>query len=213
MILLSLRNQLTRKNRDLKENSDMKETQEAQQGKGKCIGYIRVSSTAQNTERQLADLELDKIFEDKVSAKDTKRAGLENCLEYLREDDVLHVHSIDRLARNLADLQKIVKSLLDKGVSVFFHKENLIFNGSEDAMARLMLQMMGAFAEFERSLIRERQREGIANAKAKGIKLGRKASLSKDQINEVKHMVSTGFSKSEIASRFGVSRQTIYNVM
>lgn len=191
----------------------MKEAREAKQGKGKCIGYIRVSSTAQNTERQLADLQLDKIYKDKVSGKDTKRTGLDSCLEYLREDDVLHVHSIDRLARNLADLQKIVQTLIDKGVSVVFHKENLIFNGSEDAMARLMLQMMGAFAEFERSLIRERQREGIANAKAKGIKLGRKASLNKEQVQEVQHMVHAGFSKSEIATRFGVSRQTIYNVM
>ena len=191
----------------------MIETQQARQGKGKCIGYIRVSSISQNTERQLVDIQLDKLFEDKVSAKDIKRTGLGSCLEYLREDDVLHVHSIDRLARNLADLQKIVQSLISRGVSVVFHKENLIFNGSEDAMARLMLQMMGAFAEFERSLIRERQREGIANAKAKGIKLGRKASLSKEQIKEVKHMVSTGFSKSEIATRYGVSRQTVYNVL
>lgn len=180
---------------------------------GKQIGYIRVSSIQQNTERQLQDVDLDKVFEDKISAKDTNRAGLNDCLDYLREDDVLHVHSIDRLARNLADLQKIVGDLIDRGISVHFHKENLIFNGEDDAMAKLMLQMMGAFAEFERNLIRERQREGIALAKMNGKKLGRKASLNKEQITEVRYMINAGFSKSKVAERFGVSRQTIYNVM
>ncbi|WP_163340932.1 recombinase family protein [Desulfopila sp. IMCC35008] len=180
---------------------------------GKQIGYIRVSSITQNTERQLADVRLDKVFEDKVSAKDTKRDGLQSCLEYLREDDVLHVHSIDRLARNLADLQKLVGDLIDQRITVHFHKENLIFNGSDDAFAKLMLQMLGAFSEFERNLIRERQREGIAMAKKAGKQLGRRASLNKEQINEVKHMIKAGFSKSKIAERFGVSRQTIYNVM
>lgn len=180
---------------------------------GKQIGYIRVSSIAQNTERQLIGVELDKCFEDKISAKDTNRIGLKDCLDYLRDEDVLHVHSIDRLARNLADLQNLVGDLLDRGVSVHFHKENLVFNGQDDAMAKLMLQMMGAFAEFERNLIRERQREGIANAKKNGKKLGRKASLNKEQITEVKYMLNSGFSKSKIADRFGVSRQTIYNVI
>ena len=180
---------------------------------GKQIGYIRVSSITQNTERQLVDVVIDKLFEDKISAKDTKRKGLTDCLDYLREDDVLHVHSIDRLARNLADLQKLVGSLISRGVSVHFHKENLVFNGSENAMAKLMLQMMGAFAEFERDLIRERQREGIALAKQKGKILGRRASLNKDQLVEVNHMVKSGLSKSKIARNFGVSRQTIYNVI
>ncbi|TKB23188.1 recombinase family protein [Desulfopila sp. IMCC35006] len=180
---------------------------------GKQIGYTRVSSISQNTERQLADIHLDKTFEDKISAKDTNRKGLNECLEYLREDDVLHVHSIDRLARNLHDLQKIVSDLIDRGISVHFHKENLIFNGSESAMSKLMLQMMGAFAEFERNLIHERQKEGIAIAKQNGKQLGRKAALNKEQITEVKYMLNAGFSKSMVATKFGVSRQTIYNVM
>lgn len=185
----------------------------SKQSTGKQVGYIRVSSISQNTERQLVDVALDKSFEDKISAKDTNRKGLNDCLEYLREDDVLHVHSIDRLARNLLDLQEIVGKLIDRGISVHFHKENLVFNGSENAMAKLMLQMMGAFAEFERNLIRERQREGIELAKKNGKILGRKAALNKDQITEIKHMLNAGFSKSKIADRFSVSRQTIYNVL
>ena len=91
------------------------------------IGYIRVSTLDQNTERQLADVKLHKIFEDKASGKDTKRPALAECLRYLRQGDTLLVHSIDRLARNLEDLQKIVRELTDKGVSVRFVKENLIF--------------------------------------------------------------------------------------
>ena len=180
---------------------------------GKQIGYIRVSSIAQNTERQLIGVDLDKIFEDKVSAKDTNRDGLRGCLEYLREDDVLHVHSIDRLARNLADLQHVVGSLVSKGVTVRFHKENLIFNGNDEAFSRLMLQMLGAFSEFERNLIKERQREGIELAKRNGKRLGRKPRLKKNDINEIRVMVAAGISKNDIATKFGVSRQTVYNVL
>lgn len=180
---------------------------------GKNVGYIRVSSITQNTERQLVGINLDKIFEDKISAKDTKRAGLQACLDYLRDDDTLHVHSIDRLARNLFDLQQMVSVLIGRGVTVHFHKENLIFNGHDDAFAKLMLQMLGAFAEFERNLIRERQREGIEIAKRNGKRLGRKASLKTEQINEIKIMINAGFSKNAIAEKFGVSRQTVYNVI
>lgn len=180
---------------------------------GKQIGYIRVSSISQNTERQLSGVDLDKVFEDKVSAKDTNRAGLQTCLDYLREDDVLHVHSIDRLARNLADLQNLVGSLIDKGVTVQFHKENLIFNGNDEAFSRLMLQMLGAFSEFERNLIKERQREGIELAKRNGKRLGRKPALKKTDISEIKVMVAAGVSKNEIATQFGVCRQTVYNIL
>lgn len=107
--------------------------------KGHCVGYIRVSSFGQNTDRQLLDISLDKIFEEKASAKDTNRPVLKDCLEYLREGDELHIHSIDRLARNLVDLQTIVSDLNGKGVSVVFHKENLTFTGNiENPMNKLM---------------------------------------------------------------------------
>ena len=177
---------------------------------GQQVGYIRVSSYDQNTSRQLEGVELGKIFEEKVSAKNTDRPQLQACLEYLREGDTLHVHSIDRLARNLVDLQELVGRLTSKGVSVRFHKESLVFTGQDDAIARLTLQMMGAFAEFERAMIKERQREGIAKAKAEGRCLGRKAKLGPDQVAEIRDKLSIGVSKKAIAEELGISRQTLY---
>lgn len=180
---------------------------------GHKIGYIRVSSIGQNVGRQLDGIKLDRRFEEKVSAKTKKRPILSECLDYVREGDELHVHSIDRLARNLVDLQTIISSLNEKGVSVHFHKENLVFTGADNPMNKLMLQMMGAFAEFERNLIHERQAEGIASAKKKGIKFGKAPKLTPDQVLEVKQLVADRYSKIEIAKRFNVSRQTIYNVL
>lgn len=177
---------------------------------GQQVGYIRVSSYDQNTSRQLEGVELGKIFEEKVSAKNTDRPQLQACLEYLREGDTLHVHSIDRLARNLVDLQELVGRLTSKGVSVRFHKENLVFTGQDDAIARLTLQMMGAFAEFERAMIKERQREGIAKAKAEGRCWGRKAKLGPDQVAEIRDKLSIGVSRKAIAEELGISRQTLY---
>ena len=136
---------------------------------GARVGYIRVSAADQNTERQLADMTLDKIFTDKLSGKDTARPQLQACMGYLREGDELFVHSLDRLARNLADLQKLVDELTRKGVTLHFLKEHLTFQAGEaNALHKLMFQMLGAFAQFERALIRERQREGIAVARSEG---------------------------------------------
>jgi DNA invertase Pin-like site-specific DNA recombinase len=132
------------------------------------VAYLRVSSVDQSVARQqeaIKVVSLDKTFIEKASGKDTNRPVLQECLEYCREGDTLHVHSIDRIARNLKDLQGLVDQFIAKDVTVHFHKEGLIFNGNDDAMSRLMLQMMGAFAEFERNLIHERQVEGIANTK------------------------------------------------
>ena len=186
------------------------------------FGYIRVSSVDQNTDRQLSakelvGVELQEVFTDKVSAKDIKRPALQECLKHLRKGDTLHVHSIDRLARNLFDLQKIVSSLTKKGVTVQFHKENLVFNGkgqgTNGALQKLQLQMMGAFAEFERSLIRERQREGIAAARAKGKHLGRRAILTTQQKAEIVKKKAAGSNPTALAKEYGVSRATVYNVI
>lgn len=178
------------------------------------VGYRRVSTTDQKTDRQLDGMKLDKLFEDKLSGKDTKRPGLEQCLAFLREGDTLVVHSIDRLARNLSDLERLVGELNDRGVAVRFVKESLTFGvGDESPMARLQLQMMGAFAQFERALIRERQKEGIAAAQAKGKHLGRSASLSPDQVEEIVRRVEAGGSKKALAAEYGVSRQTIYSTL
>jgi len=180
---------------------------------GKAIGYVRVSSVDQTTARQLDGVTLDKTFEDKASgSKADNRKALQDCLTYLRDGDTLHVHSIDRLARNLLDLQKIVEDLTGRGVAVEFHKEGLKFSGTgSDPMNKLMMQMMGAFAEFERALIRERQREGIAAAKARGQALGRRAVMTPEQVREAKERRAAGESAADLAKAYGVSRATMYN--
>ena len=131
----------------------------------------------------------------------------------MRTGDVLHVHSIDRLARNLKDLQTLVETLTGRGVTIRFHKENLIFTGDTNPMQKLMLQMMGAFAEFERSMIRERQREGIAAARKKGKQIGAKPKLSTDMVESIQERLKGGVSKSDLAKELGVSRQTLYSAL
>lgn len=180
---------------------------------GACIGYIRVSSLLQKTERQLVDVELDKVFEDKVSGKDKDRPALKNCLDYLREGDKLYVHSIDRLARNLKDLQEIVEGLSEKGVQVHFMKENLVFAGQVSPLQKLMFQMLGAFGEFERNLIRERQAEGIAIAKQKGKYKGRTRALSEEQVAEIKVRIARGDKVTHLATKYKVSRATIHKYL
>lgn len=182
--------------------------------KGQNVGYIRVSSVSQNTERQLADVALDRVFTEKVSGKDTNRPELANCLNHVRDGDVLHVHSIDRMARNLKDLQNIIEQLTGKGVSVKFYKEHLTFEASAASpMQTLMLQMLGAFAEFERTLIKERQREGIEAAKAQGRKLGAPAKMSAEQAAEIKARIEAGEEKSAVAKAYGISRPTLYKLL
>ena len=179
--------------------------------KGQHVGYIRVSSLDQNTDRQLDGIQLDTTFEDHCSGKDTNRPQLIACLRHLRQGDHLHVHSIDRLARSLKDLQTLVEELVDRGVAVQFHKENLIFSGDSNPMHKLMFQMMGAFAEFERSMIRERQREGIAAAKKKGKQIGARPKLTSEQLHEIRQRLDAGEQKKALATEYGVSRQTLYN--
>lgn len=181
--------------------------------KGQRIGYVRVSSLEQNSSRQLDGIELDRVFEDKVSAKDTMRVGLQTLLSFVREDDLVVVHSMDRLARNLDDLRDIVKQLTKKGVRVQFIKENLTFSGDDSAMSQLLLSVMGAFAEFERSLLKERQREGIELAKRRGVYKGRQKSLSAEQIMAVQKALNVGVTKARIARSLGVSRETIYRYL
>ncbi len=177
---------------------------------GKRVGYIRVSSVDQNEMRQLEAVELDKKFVDKASGKDVKRPQLQAALDYLREGDVLVVHSMDRLARNLDDLRKIVLGLTKRGVIVEFEKEHLTFTGEDNAMSNLLLNVMGAFAEFERSLIRERQREGIAIAKKAGVYRGRKPSLTPERAQELRKRVAAGEKRAALAREFGISRETLY---
>lgn len=174
------------------------------------VGYVRVSSVDQNTERQLDGVTLDKAFTDKESGATTDRPQLQAMLEYVREGDTIHVHSIDRLARSLADLLKLVEELNAKGIHICFHKEQLEFTGESNPMQKLMLSMMGSFAEFERSMIRERQAEGIAKAKAKGVYKGRVKTVDDESIREA---VTGGLSFRKTAEELGVSLSTVQRAM
>ena len=176
------------------------------------IGYIRVSSNNQNTDRQLDGIVLEKVFTEKQSGKSSNdRPQLQECLNWIREGDTLHVHSIDRLARNLVDLQNLVISITAKGVTLKFHKEGLTFTGdSNNPMNKLLLQMLGAVAEFERNLIKERQAEGIRVAQSKGVKFGAKPKLSDEQIGELKLLIQAGRKVTEVAKQFGITRPTVY---
>lgn len=179
-------------------------------GKGQKVGYKRVSSLLQNESRQLDGFELDSIFTDKISGRDQNRPELKRCLAHVRAGDILFVHSIDRLARNLRDLESIVKDLTGRGVAVHFVKENLEFTGDTNSMSVLMLQVMGACAQFELAMIKERQREGIAIAKKQGRQIGRKAKLDKSVIDRIKELWRSGKTKSQIADEMKVSRVTFY---
>ena len=180
---------------------------------GQRIGYIRVSTLDQHVDRQLEGIEVDKTFIDKASGKDTKRPQLELLLSFARSGDTVVVHSMDRLARNLDDLRRIVQTLTARGVCIEFVKERLSFTGDDSPMASLMLSVMGAFAEFERALINERQREGIALAKQRGAYKGRKKSLSQAAVAQLRQQLTTGMSKAQIAREFGISRQTLYQYL
>jgi len=180
---------------------------------GQRIGYVRVSSFDQNPERQLEDVPLDKVFADKASGKDTQRPELAALLSFAREGDAVVVHSMDRLARNLDDLRRLVQGLTRRGVRIEFVKEHLSFTGEDSPMANLMLSVMGAFAEFERALLRERQREGIALAKKRGAYRGRRRALSPEQTTELRQRVAAGEKKAMLARELGVSRETLYQYL
>jgi DNA invertase Pin-like site-specific DNA recombinase len=179
---------------------------------GQNIGYIRVSSEGQNTARQLEGISLDKEFTDEMSGSSRNRPQLEECLSYLRSGDTLHVHSIDRLARNLRDLQEIIEGLVIKNISVKFHSENLVFTGDDSPMATLTLQMMGAFAEFERTITRTRQKEGISAAKKAGKHIGR-PKLDKGLSDKARQLKNDGLSVVEISKKMELSRPSIYKLL
>ncbi|MBW8309713.1 MAG: recombinase family protein [Candidatus Paracaedibacteraceae bacterium] len=180
---------------------------------GKKIGYIRVSSFEQNPERQLQGIPLNKKFIDRASGKNTSRPQLEALLDYVRDGDTVIVHSMDRLARNLDDLRSLVTQLTAQEIKIEFVKEGLAFNGEDAPMSKLLLSVMGAFAEFERALIKERQLEGIALAKKRGAYKGRKSILSQEQVDKIKVRVMGGDKKSHIARDFGISRETLYQYL
>jgi DNA invertase Pin-like site-specific DNA recombinase len=184
---------------------------------GKKIGYVRVSTKLQNTERQLDGMELDLIFTDHASGKDTKRPKLEELINYVRDGDVVYVHCMDRLARNLEDLRRIIKAITSKQAQVNFVKEGLEFTSTASPMSQLMLSLMGAFAEFEHGLIRERQLEGIAKAKERGV-YERMRKLTDEQVKELESVLSKETYKNKIhrgdlAKKFNIGRSTLYHYL
>src|SRR3954452_18893207 len=184
-----------------------------QGGRTMRVGYIRVSTVDQNTARQLDGIAVERVFTDKASGKDTARPKLDELLAFVRDGDTVMVHSMDRLARNLDDLRRLVRILTGKGVRVEFVKEQLTFTGEDSPMASLLLSVMGAFAEFERALILERQREGIAAAKQRGAYTGRKPALTGEQARQLRQRAAAGERKSALAKEYGISRETVYSYL
>jgi DNA invertase Pin-like site-specific DNA recombinase len=187
-----------------------KSARSARPAKGQCVGYIRVSTLDQREDRQLEGVTVDRRFVDHVSGKDVKRPQLTAMLSFVRDGDTVVCHSMDRLGRNLDDLRKLVFGLTERGIRVEFRKENLIFTGEDSPMANLLLSVMGAIAEFERQLIRERQREGIELAKKRGVYKGRPRTLSVEAVASLVQKLEAGEKPSALAREFGVSRMTLH---
>ncbi len=179
--------------------------------KGLKIGYVRVSTIDQNPDRQLEGIELDKKFIDYASAKNgAKKPEFEKMMSFIREGDHVIVHSIDRIARSLMNLLEIIKELNSKNISIEFKKENMVFSYDKvDARANLLLNMMGAFAEFEYALISERRREGIEIARSQN-KYKREYKLTPEQQKEISIQISQHVPVAKLAIQYGVSRPTIY---
>ena len=180
------------------------------------IGYARVSSKDQNLDRQLVALKKEKVFRvftDTVSGSSPQRPGLDGALNYVRAGDQLIVVSMDRLARSLIDLHRLVDELTERGVSVKFLKEGQTYSLDSSPVAKLMLGLLGSVAEFERSIIRERQAEGIAKAKARGVYKGRAKVLNEEQVVQAREWVGEGIPKAEVARRLGIGRTTLYKYL
>lgn len=182
------------------------------QGKGQIIGYVRVSAIDQNEARQVHALgEVDRLYTEKVSRKDvTGRPELSKLLTYVREGDVVRVKSPDRLSRSTTDLLSLIKLLRERGVACEF-VDNPSLN-TDTPQGEFMLTILAAVAQLERATIRERQAEGIALAKMRGV-YERPARLDADQVAHAHERIAAGASKAAVARELGVSRQTLYTAL
>ncbi len=176
---------------------------------GKRIGYIRVSTVDQNPDRQLCDMQLDKKFVDYASGSTINRPQLQALVEYVRDGDTVFVHSLDRLGRNTMDLLSIVESFIKKKVTIVFVKENLTFSGQENPMSQLIFVIMSAIAQFERSLIRERQMEGVRLAKLQGRYAGRLSKLTSVMRETIIEKMSTRETLGSISRHLKISRASL----
>lgn len=178
---------------------------------GQIVGYRRVSTSTQSLARQELPEVTGRIFEEKLTGAKRERPALQEMLNYVRDGDEVHVHSIDRLARNLKDLEDIVSEIIGKGASIRFIKESLHFKPDQetDPFQKLMFQMLGSFAEFERAIIKSRQAEGIKKAKAEGKFEGRKPSINYDLVHE---LLRNGASADDVASWTGIGRASVFRI-
>lgn len=191
--------------------------------KVQTVGYIRVSSLDQNTDRQLDGVALDRIFTDKMTGSTKDRPQLKAMLDYVRYGDTVVVHSLDRLARNFDDLLAIINQLAKKGVTFKSLQENITINGTNtNPIDTLILHIFGAIAQFNRSLIREAQREGIAKAKKRGVYKGRKSVLTDENIARIEAMLTQRnssvdeykkISHTDIAKQVGISKSSLYRYL
>ena len=179
------------------------------------FNYIRVSTIQQNDERQLSGIVCDREYREKLSGKDRNRPELRKLLDNLRTNDQVNVHELSRLARNTQDLLNIVDEILKVGASIQFHKENLLFDGAkkDDPFQKLMLTMLGAISTFERDLMLERQREGIAIAKEKGKYKGRRSNFTDDDITKIKNEFKQTTNKAKLAKKYNISRGYLYELI
>lgn len=178
------------------------------------ILYCRISTCHQSLSRQEVDTDYDRIFEDKLSGKNTDRPQLQLMLDIIRENDLIEVHSMDRLARNTRDLLELVDTITKKGATIHFKKENLTFNSNtNDPVQKLMLTMIGAVAEMERELIASRVREGVAIAKLNHKYKGGKKKLSDEQVKILNDMYAKHYSLTKIAKELHISRPTVYSYL
>ena len=179
------------------------------------FNYIRVSTVQQNTDRQLLDIKCDRVYEEKISGKNMERPELQGMLQNIRKDDLVNVHELSRLARNTKDLLDIVDQIINAGATVHFHKENLIFDGAkiDDPFQKLMLTMLSAISTFERDLMLERQREGIAIAKQKGKYKGRKSNFTADDVKQIRNEFAETKNKAELARKWKISRGYLYELV
>ena len=176
------------------------------------VGYARVSSVGQSLDVQLEKMNgCDKLFQEKRSGVDTGRPALKRCLEFLREGDTLLVTKIDRLARSTSDLYRIVSELTDKGV-----RFKVVDDPSIDTTSRtgkLVMGILALIAEFENDIRRERQMDGIAKAKDRGVKFGRKRELTDEKVEEIRAMREAGKTVPAIIKRTGLSKASVYRAL
>ncbi|UMA65697.1 recombinase family protein [Roseivivax marinus] len=173
------------------------------------IAYRRVSSDSQNFDRQ--DLDAEKVFEEKITGSSRDRPQLQSMLDQLRPGDEIHVWSLDRLARSVVDLEAIVEQVRAAGAAIHFKSEGLSFKPeADDPFTDLMMRLLGAVGQFERDILRQRQREGIAKARAAGRYKGRPQSIDRQA---VKQLAEYGLSQRQIARNLGIARSSVARIL